>query len=241
MQISGPCFSLYSPLHAPVVDVCDKKVLLVSSAFSWALLLTCVLIADSWRGPIAAGRKVQHLASAGGQPVSADAWTTAQTGTHKIQNLGAEVGVNFLYSAPCSHKTEMANWQAPLPWSFCLNLSNMVMPSWGGGSALSYQVSPSLWNDAAESGGLEIRWTLKHGVFHCIYGHSLKQVDFSKSGVRRVLVRLYWFVLFFHFCIFYYSFTPHPKSTRQVPVHGIGLQTEKYPSLPIFTRNRILL
>lgn len=48
-QISGPCFSLYTPLHALVVDIYDKKVLLVISAFSWALLLTWVLMAGSWR------------------------------------------------------------------------------------------------------------------------------------------------------------------------------------------------
>lgn len=158
--------------------------------------------------PFPAGRKMPHPASAGGQPVCAGAWTTAQTGTHKRQNLGAETGVDFLYSAPCSHKTGMANWQAPLPWWFCPGFSNTVMPSWGGASALYYQMSPSLWNDAAESNGLEIRWTLKHGVFHCMYGHSLKQVDFSRSGVRRVLVRFYWLGLCFPLCIFYSSPTP---------------------------------
>lgn len=48
-QISGPSFSLYIPVHAPVVGIYAKKVLLVSSAFSWALLLTWVPMADSWR------------------------------------------------------------------------------------------------------------------------------------------------------------------------------------------------
>lgn len=173
---------------------------------------------------------MQHPASDRGQPVSADAWTTAQIGTQKGQNLEAEVGIDFVYSAPCSHNTGMANWRAPFPWSFRPSLSNMVMPSWGD-SGLSYPMSPSLWNDSAESDGLEIRWTFKNGVFHCTYGYSLKQVDFSRSGVRRVLVRLYWFVLFSPLCIFYSSSIPHPKATSQVPVHGIDLQTEKYPSL----------
>lgn len=157
---------------------------------------------------------MQHPASDRGQPVSADAWTTAQIGTQKRKNLGAEVGIDFVYSAPCSHKTGMANWQAPFPWSFCPSLSNMVMPSWGD-SGLSYPMSPSLWNDSAESDGLEIRWTLKHGVFLCTYGYRLKQVDFSRSGVRRELVRLYWFVLFFP--LVYFLFLLHSPSQSYKP------------------------
>lgn len=48
-QISGLCFWLYSPLHAPVVGIHDKKALLVSPAFTWALLLIWVLKGGSWR------------------------------------------------------------------------------------------------------------------------------------------------------------------------------------------------
>lgn len=188
--------------------------------------------------PIPAGKKVKHPASAGGQPVSADAWITAQKGTHKRQNLGAEVGVDFLYSAPCSHKAGMANRQAPLPWSFCPSLSNMIMPSWDGGSALSYQIFPSLWNDAAESDRLEIKWTLKHGEFHFIYGYSLKQGGFSRSGARRVLVKFLLICTFFPPCVF---FIPAPLPIPNLWDAWDRSANRTVPVCSVFSRNRILL
>lgn len=111
------------------------------------------------------------------------------------------------------------------------------MLPWGGGSALSYQVSLSLFNDGAEFGGLEISWTLKHAVLHYIYGYSLKQVDFFKqwgeesSGeVLLIGVVFALVVWFFCLCVFYPS--PSTKPTSQVPVNGVGLQKEKAPGLP---------
>lgn len=48
-QISGLCFLLYPPLYAPVVDIHDKKVLLVSTELSCAVLLIWVVKVGSWR------------------------------------------------------------------------------------------------------------------------------------------------------------------------------------------------
>lgn len=48
-QISGLCFSLYPPLHAPEVDIHAEKALLVSPVLSWALLLKWVLKVGSRR------------------------------------------------------------------------------------------------------------------------------------------------------------------------------------------------
>lgn len=228
-QISGLCFWLYSPLHAPVVGIHDKKALLVSPAFTWALLLIWVLKAGSWRAayPCSISQCVLVLELLPRHAHTKDGiWEQRSRFPLRC----------FLLMQDSAGKMTSATCMVFFSPSFSNTVKMVILP-WGGGSALSYQVSLSLWNDGAESGGLEISWTLKHAVLHCIYGYSLKQVDFSSSGVRRVLVRSYWlgwflvwWLVFFCLCVFYPL--PSTKPTSQVPVNGVGLQKEKAPSLP---------
>lgn len=110
----------------------------------------------------------------------ADAWTTAQTCTNKRHGDG----IDFLYSTPAHTKQCWQSNKHLLHGLFLLAFPKQskcpcchVTMMWRISSFLS---SEFLWNGSAESDGLEIRWTLKHGVLHCICGYCLKQVDLFK-------------------------------------------------------------